>query len=171
MLLPKLKSQRTTWRGSIRGTVFIWMCVFLSLSLPPSHPLSLSLTLLDNWVWPKREKNNPDIENYSSLSLGTVSLEWDARAGLHWLTKATDTHLFPTLLFSEVIWVAWTHFWWEDLHHENWQMLQTWPSFPLESQLSSIYQHTPGKSLSAGQLKQCGEENISLNVHSMQVVT
>ena len=105
MLLPKLKSQRSTWRGSIRGTVFIWMCVFLSLSLPPSHPLSLSLTLLDNWVWPKREKNNPDIENYSSLSLGTVSLECDARAGLHWLTKATDAHLFPTLLFSEVIWV------------------------------------------------------------------
>ena len=117
MLLPKLKSQRSTWRGSIRGTVFIWMCVFLSLSLPPSHPLSLSLTLLDNWVWPKREKNNPDIENYSSLSLGTVSLEWDARAGLHWLTKATNAHLFPTLLFSEVIWVAWTHFWWEDLHN------------------------------------------------------
>lgn len=132
-----------------RNRFYLDVCDSLSLPAFP-RPLSLSLKLLDNWVWTKREKNNPDIENYSSLALRIVSMEWDARTGLFQLTKATDAHLFPTLLFSEVIWVAWTHSWWEDLHHENWQMLQTWPLFPLESQLSSIYQHTPGKALSAG---------------------
>lgn len=120
--MTKLKSQRPTWREADRGTVFILMCV--SPPHPPTPiPLSLSL-IIGYWVRKlKREKNNPDKENYSSFNTeeesGMRCQSWFALA-----SKSQHAHLSNTVA-QQVIWVAWTHFWWGDLHHENWQCINS----------------------------------------------
>lgn len=102
-----------------------------------------------DWVWTKRQEGK-DRAKYGSPPQGIVSLERGAGAGLPWLTCAC-VHLFPTLCSLKSFWQP-EIIHGGRIHHKNWQPLQIWPLFPLESLLLSTYQHSSGKSLSAGQL-------------------
>lgn len=79
---------------------------------------------------------------------------------LAWTPKVNGvvqpTHTgFLKFIFGDITLVAWNWPWWENLHHENWHILQIrWVFFCvcvlfwslLESHLLSIYQHTTAQS-------------------------